>query len=215
MSQNRWTHPLMAVALSLPLLAFYPWKTPKPEVRTGEAWDGKPMRVVLLPATCASPDDACKDEFVQGLDGHVQSELEFAGYSVVRAEKLVADVRSRDESDAELKVLGVKVAEAASRTQVGSLFADLSPALQRKLVAEAGAKGVLSARIQVGAKNGMSPTRESVVMVRLGVGEDGAEVGWMARCTVKSSLNPPLAQSLDYGSKCAVEGALTGKFKGK
>lgn len=201
----------LVAALALPLLAFYPWKTPKPEVRKGEAWDGKPMRVLLLPSTCASPDDVCDEAFVRGLDGHIAGELEFAGYSIVKAEKLVADVRSREESDAELKVLGVKVSEASSRTQVGSLFADLSPALQKKLVAEAGAKGVLSARIQVGAKNGMSPTRESVVMVRLGIGEDGADVGWMARCTVKSSLNPPLAQSLDYGGKCAVEGALTGK----
>lgn len=211
----RRLRPLLAAALSLPLLAFYPWKTPKPEVSKGEAWDGQPMRVVLLPATCASPDESCRDAFVQGLDGQVQTELEFAGYSVVRAEKRVADVRSREQSEAELSVFGVTVTEAESRTQVGSLFADLSPALQRQLIAEAGAAGVLSARIQVGARNGMSPTRENVVMVRLGIGEDGADVGWMARCTVKSSLNPPLEQSLDYGAKCALEGALTGRFKGK
>lgn len=205
---------LALLALSSLLLAFYPWKTPKPEVRKGEAWEGKPTRVLVLPATCSSPDEVCEDAFVDGLTGKVVSELEFAGYSVVQATKLVADRRTRDEAEGELSVLGVKVAEASSKRQVGSLFEDLSPAAQAALMQEAGAKAILTGRITVGAKNGMSPTRESVVLVRLGLG-DGTELGWVARCTVKSSLNPPLAQSLDYGARCAIEGALTGKFKGK
>lgn len=198
--------------LCAPLVAFYPWKKPKPEVRKSADWAGAPMRVLLLPATCASPDDVCDEPFTDGLDGKVASELEFGGYSVVAAASLVAEARSRDEAESELTVLGVKVAQASSKRQVGALFADLSPALQRQLMKEAGAQGVVSARIQVGAKNGLSPTRESTITLRLGL-DDGTTMGWLARCTVKSSLNPPLSQSLAYGGDCAIQGALTGTFK--
>lgn len=207
-------HLLLVASLGSGLLAFYRWKKPKPEVRKGEAWDGKALRVVLLPADCSSPDEVCEDAFVEVLTGKVASELEFAGYSVVEASALVAKARTRDEKEGELAVLGVKLTETKSKRQVGSLFADLSPAGQRALLEEAGAAGIVSGKISVGAKNGLSPTRESTVLVRLGLG-DGTELGWVSRCTVKSSLNPPLGQSLDDGGDCAIQGALTGKFSGK
>jgi len=90
----------------------------------------------------------------------------------------------------------------------------LAPGTSRGALDEAGGAGVVTPRIQVGAKNGLSPTREGTVTRRQGRG-DGTPLGWVARSTVKSSLHPPSGPSLACDGDGAIPaGAPTGGFKG-
>ena len=196
----------VAVALACTtLVACLP--EPKSEVQWGSRWTGEPMRVVLLPASCASVSGDCDDASVQGVQGLVASELEFGRYAVADAEKLVASARSRQDVDVELSRFGEQLVAVRSRAQAGSVFEDLSPAQRRALLAEARAEGIVSVRVQIGVSNG--GTRENDVQVRLGLG-DGGELAWVARCTAPSSWNgsPSLAQSLETAARCALGRAL-------
>lgn len=104
-----------------------------PQVRRSDGVR-EPRRVVLLPATCRSVDGACELAYTSGLTGIAENELTFAGFSVIDAERLVADAQSRDESSAVVRLFGVTAIEGGSLRQSGSLFEDLSPEQRRTLL---------------------------------------------------------------------------------
>lgn len=183
---------------------------PTHEMRSGAIEPTTSQRVVLLPATCASVKDACRDEFTEGTQGLVEQELEFAGYSIVPATRLVMDARSREDANAELRVFGEKVASAKTRAQRGSIFDDLSPTARRALVQEARAQGIMTVRVSISPHDA---TWEDVVevTVRYGVGEDGAKLGWVSRCKYTpetfgtASSN---ASKVEQTTRCALKKAL-------
>jgi hypothetical protein len=184
---------------------------PKPQsnVRFSEAWDRRPLRVVLLPASCSSVSNACQDEYVGGVAGLVQNELELAGYSTLDAQKLVQSARSRKDVDIELSHFDEKVAGVKSLVQVGSVFEDLSPAGRRALLAEAEAKGIVSVAIQIGTEQGTLHLRQNTVQIRLGLG-DGGDLAWVSRCEASSAPNgnPDIEDALEQATRCALDAAL-------
>ncbi len=184
--------------------------TPTAETQWGEHFSGKPLRVVLLPASCSSVEGECEDEHVRGVSGITASELEFARYVVTDAEKLVMSARSREDVNVELSRFGEQIVELKSRSQVGSVFEDLSPAQRRALLAEAKAEAIVSVKIQLGAsKNGQ---RANQVQVRAGLG-DGGELAWVTRCSAISAWtgSPSLPEALETATHCALDRVLKGK----
>jgi hypothetical protein len=182
---------------------------PKSEVRFSEAWDKKPMRVVLLPASCSSVSGECEEEYISGVAGLVKGELELGGYSVLEAEKLVLSARTRQDVGVELSAFGTKMASVTSRVQAGSIFEDLSPAGRRALLAEANARGIVSIAIQIGTEQGTMHFRPNTVQLRLGLGDDG-DFAWVSRCEASSARNdnPGIDGALEIATRCALDSAL-------
>jgi hypothetical protein len=181
-------------------------KTYEAEVARGPAEATKNPVVVLLPVTCHSSNDDCRDEYADAVRAHLTSELEFAGYSVIDAEKLVREARQREDQSGALWMYRAKVLEAKTRRQVGSIFEDLPPAARRELLAEARATGLVSGAIQIFAKadNGNDLVEVRFRHARAG---DDATV-WVARCKHESYWNEKFAWSIEQAAKCALSGAL-------
>ncbi|MBX5481754.1 MAG: hypothetical protein IRZ16_07920 [Myxococcaceae bacterium] len=156
-----------------------------------------------MPARCTFVEDLCEDGYATGVNGVLQTELEFAGYSLVDAETLVSSARTRDEVSEELKLFGEKVAQAKSRRRIGALFEDLP-------LAEAHADGIVQAKLVIPARaSAISPARENnTVQVRVGMSADGSELGWIAQCSRMSGLHPTVAIELEDAAQCAIQDAI-------
>jgi hypothetical protein len=167
------------------------------------------MRAVLLPTTCSSVDRQCEDEHVSGVTGIVRSELEFAGYSLLDAEKLVLDARTREDVDVELSRFGERVASVKSRVQAGAIFEDLSPSQRRALLAEAEAQGTVVVSVQIGTEQGTLRMRSNAVQIRAGLA-DGGDLAWVSRCEATSSYNnnPGIDQAIETATRCALDAVL-------
>jgi hypothetical protein len=124
----------------------------------------------------------------------------------VDAHSLVLAARTREESSAELRLFGERMANTETLSQRGALYLDLPPAQRRELLRQANAQGIVTARIQISARDGAK--REVTVTLRYGVGEDGEGLAWTARCGWSSNLNPSLDRAVDETSRCAVDKAL-------
>lgn len=167
--------------------------------------ESKPTRVVLLPAVCSSVENACPEGIEEGVTGSVASELEFEGYSVIDARKLVAEARSRDESEGSVKLFGAEFLSAEGKQQSGSIFEDLSPDQRRALLERARANGIVSVRIVVGQREGISPQRDNFVQIRMGTGNND-ETQWLTRCEGRSSFNPDVNEVIGAAALCALGG---------
>lgn len=182
---------------------------PQAEVHWGTRAD-RPVRLVAVPPSCASSDVPCEDADLSGVFGIVASELEFAGYSIIDAEKLVADARTREDVQVELRTFGDRVASLTARAQVGAVFADLSPSARGALLSEARADGIVTTQVNLGTVGRyatVSRTRTHQVQVRAALG-DGAETLWITRCQATSGVGVSIGQALDEAARCAIKGVL-------
>lgn len=179
---------------------------PRGELKRGAVESKGPQRMLLAPPTCASPDGVCDEEYLENIYGLLQSELEFEGHSVVDAHSLVLSARTREESSAELRLFGERMASAETLSQRGAMYLDLPPAQRRELLRQANAQGIVTARIQISARD--SARREVTVTLRYGVGEDGEGLAWTSRCEWAANINPSLERAVDETSRCAIDKAL-------
>jgi hypothetical protein len=178
----------------------------KPEVRRGQAVSRPSPAAVLFPVPCNSTDDKCKDGFGDAIKGLIASELEFAGFRIIDAEKLVRDARTREDFSASLSRFRDQILAAKSRSQVGSIFEDLPPEARRELLQEARADGLVTASINMLAR-GTGNNWIVEVQVRYGAAPDG-ELIWVARCKHESYWNEKDSWSIEEATRCALKGAL-------
>jgi len=167
----------------------------------------EPQRIVLLPPSCDSVDGACDTDSANGVAGIVQTELDFAGFTVIDGRELIDDERTRTDAIAQVELLDVEIAAGAARVQSGAKLEDLSPEKRRALLTQARADGVVSVKIVVGPRDGIGPVRHNEVQVRMLRG-DGEQPVWITRCSTKSGINPPIDQSLAKATRCALSGVL-------
>ncbi|MBP6628656.1 MAG: hypothetical protein KBG28_03955 [Kofleriaceae bacterium] len=195
--------PVVCVLLALALAACR--TTYQPEVRRGPGVAPANPTVVLFPIPCRSSDDKCKPEYAGAITAKVRSELEFAGFTIVDGQNLVADPRYRDQREAAVTTDGEPVVEATSLRRVGSTFEDLPPPMQRQLLADARASGVVTGTIQM---LGKGTGKNWLVEVTLRLGNDQGQPVWVARCKHESYWNERDSWSIEQAASCALGGAL-------
>lgn len=178
----------------------------KAEVQRGQIASKPTPAAVLFPVPCNSTDDKCKDTYGDAIKGLIASELEFAGFRIIDAEKLVREARTREDFSAELSQFREQLLAAKSRRQVGSIFEDLPPAARRELLEEARADGLVTASINMLAR-GTGSNWIVEVQVRYGAAPDG-EMIWVARCKHESYWNEKDSWSIEEATRCALKGAL-------
>lgn len=201
-----------------------------PQVQTGPANGAPAGRVLVLHAACGSLDHPCPQSYIETVDNIVRGGLEFAGYSLVEAETLRNETRSRHEevttttstessqttTDYERglapddRVTSTKNGVSETRTSYvvldGSGWEDLSVDERHQVLAKSGASSVLSVRIVVGANVGMwTPDQNVEVMVKLGV-QQGDAMAWAARCVASSNDFATVNAALEHAARCAIYG---------
>lgn len=197
-----------------------------PELRRGPAYGSKVTRVLVAPPTCGSIEHPCPDEYVALVDAIVRSGLEFQGYSALAPDELLLTTRQRTETRDDETVTrsttttktGWIVVPVAEKTRtdseertvkkhielVGSTFDDLPPAERRALLAEAGASGVATVRLVVGATQGTwSPSQDVEVVVKLTAG-DGERMVWASRCIAPSRSFTSARAAIEQAARCAM-----------
>jgi hypothetical protein len=204
---------------------------PQGEVAWGPARAARPNRILVLSATCGSVEFHCPREYVETVDAIVRSGLEFDGYHLVETRDLLAKTRARQEtldtavSHEHATSTGVhdgplvpraedtgtvdRSSESEHRTVVldGSVFEDLAVGERKAVLAEAGADGVVTVRLVVGAEMGMwNPDQGIEVLIKLAVA-DGDVMAWASRCTSRSGAFQTANAALENAARCAVAGA--------
>lgn len=205
-----------------------------PQVQAGPGYQTRPTRVLALSASCGSVDFQCPPEYGSTVDGIVRSGLEFAGYAVVQPDQLRLETRQRHEThesersqsasqastkvertlDFDDNISSSHATQSASQRSTiildGPGFDDLTVAERQQVLTDAGADGVLSVRIVVGALvGGWTPNQDVEVMVKLGV-DDGDTMAWASRCTASSNDFSTANAALENAARCAISAA-TGK----
>jgi hypothetical protein len=194
-------------------------------VRTGPAAGTKTRKVVALPATCGalstlagSPSEStgnpltseCAPPDVEGVDGSVRAALEFQGFQVIDSEQLNATSRERIEKIETSRSVsqGVRSPESWSREveRRGATFVEAPPSLQRSILQELGADGLLSTRIWIGAATGLSARRAVEVQVRL-LHVPSGKLVWARRCTLEVGGLITDAVAMERAARCATRGA--------
>ena len=181
-------------------------------VRWGPA-RGQPLgRVVALPATggasFASPVGR-EPLVLSGVDAIIRAALDFEGYRVVDAERLNVTTWSHTERQVTTGQ-GSAATEATTRDteRTGAAFEDAPPAVQRAILAELGAEGVVNARIWIGphmgAGSATSASQTVTVQVRLIQLATGGLV-WARRCEIEVAGFVQTSYALEQAARCAVE----------
>jgi hypothetical protein len=198
------------------------------DVRTGPARSRTLHRVVALPATCGSlqstfdnmPPPAvagpgqqaythdneialCQPQALTAIDQLIRSQLDFAGYDVIDAEKLNMITATRHE----VIVRRGQITSGTSDTidTRGSLFEDATPHEQREILVELGADGVLATRVWFGTGMGTGNRHDVTVQVQLAATVD-RELAWAHRCKLEIAVVGD-AVALDRVARCAITGA--------
>lgn len=179
----------------------------KPQVARGTVAAPQSPRVVIFPITCHSSEDTCRDEYGDAVTAKVRSELEFAGFRMIDAEKLVREARTREDASASLTDWRNRVLAAKSRRQVGSIFEDLPPEARRELLAEAGADGLVTGSIRI-LPRGTSSNWQLEVQVRFGLAKNDETV-WVTRCKNERFWTEKDSWSMEQATECALKGALS------
>jgi hypothetical protein len=194
-------------------------------VRTGPAAGMKTHKLVALPATCgalstlagtaeSSSETAltseCAPPDVEGVDGSVRAALEFQGFQVIDSEQLNATSRERIEKIETSRSVsaGVRSPESWSREveRRGATFVEAPPSLQKSILQELGADGLLSTRIWIGAATGLSARRAVEVQVRL-LHVPSGKLVWARRCTLEVGGLVTDAMAMERAARCATRGA--------
>jgi hypothetical protein len=192
------------------------------DVRSGPAKSRAMHRVVALPATCGSlqqnfdmphttatnPRQAymqdnmiatCQAQALTAVDQVIRSNLEFAGYDVVDADKVNAVTATRHEVIARHGAFTTDTIDTR-----GSLFEDATPREQRAILTELGADGVVATRVWFGAGAGAG-NRHDVTVQTLLVATTDRELAWAHRCKLEIAVVGD-AVALDQVSRCAIAG---------
>ncbi len=196
-------------------------------VRTGPAAGMKTRKVVALPATCGALSalaptaetsqstasaltSECAPPDVEGVDGSVRAALEFQGFQVIDSEQLNATSRERIEKIETTRSVsqGVRSPESWSREveRRGATFVEAPPSLQKSILEELGADGLLSTRIWIGASTGLSARRAVEVQVRL-LNVPTGKLVWARRCTLEVGGLITDAMAMERAARCATRGA--------
>jgi hypothetical protein len=197
-------------------------------VRTGPGAHLATRKVVALPASCgalstlagaAEPPGGgsagsplaseCAPPDLEGVDGSVRATLEFQGFHIIDSETLNATSRARIETIESARSVrqGVRSPVSWSRRveRRGPTFGEAPPSLQKKILAELGADGLLSTRIWIGAATGLSTRRTVEVQVRLMHVASGTLV-WARRCTLEVGGLVTDAMAMERAARCATRG---------
>jgi len=192
-------------------------------VRNGPAAGLATHKVVALPASCGSlagvaaaaetsglPAPAeCAPPDIEGVDGSVRAALEFQGFQVIDSEQLNATSRERIEKIETSRSVsqGQRSPEMWSREveRKGATFAEAPPSLQRSILQELGADGLLSTRIWIGAETGLSARRAVEVQVRL-LHVPSGKLVWARRCTLEVGGLMTDAMAMERAARCATRG---------
>jgi hypothetical protein len=177
----------------------------KAEYRRGPGNPQPGSTVVLMPVPCHSGDDKCEDSYADAVTAMIANELEFSGYNVLDAEKLVREPRSREDFSASLQAHREQILAAQTRRQVGSIFEDLPPDARRELLSRAGAGGLVTGAVRM-LPRGSGDNWVVQVQVRFALG-DGTLV-WVSRCNHESYWNEKDSWSIEQAAKCALDRAL-------
>lgn len=204
MNTNR---PILILALMSVVAVTGCRTTFKPQVARGTAAAPKSPSVVIFPITCHSAEDKCRDEYGDAVTAKVRSDLEFAGFRMIDAEKLVRDPRTREDASATLTDWRDRVLAAKSRRQVGSIFEDLPPEARRELLREAGADGLVTGSIRI-LPRGTSSNWQLEVQVRFGLAPNDETV-WVTRCRNERFWTEKDSWSMEQATECAIKGALS------
>jgi hypothetical protein len=194
-------------------------------VRTGPAAGMKTRKVVALPATCGALStlggtaesgtttaltSECAPPDVEGVDGSVRAALEFQGFQVIDSEQLNATSRERIEKIETSRSVtnGVRSPESWSREveRRGATFVEAPPSLQKSILQELHADGLLSTRIWIGAASGLSARRAVEVQVRL-LHVPSGKLVWARRCTLEVGGLITDAMAMERAARCATRGA--------
>lgn len=201
------TRPILILALMSVVSLTGCRTTFKPQVARGTAAAPKSPSVVIFPITCHSAEDKCRDEYGDAVTAKVRSDLEFAGFRMIDAEKLVREPRTREDASATLTDWRDRVLAAKSRRQVGSIFEDLPPEARRELLREAGADGLVTGSIRI-LPRGTSSNWQLEVQVRFGLAKNDETV-WVSRCKNERFWNEKDSWSMEQATECAITGALS------
>lgn len=197
-------------------------------VHTGPAAGEPTRKVVALPATCGalsallpegSPDrqsaaeaglaSECAPPDLEGVDGTVRAALEFQGFQVVDSDQLNATSRERIETieTSRSGPPGSRSGEAWSRKveRKGATFGEAPPSLQRSILQELHADGLLNTRIWIGAPAGLSARRSVEVQVRL-MHVPSGKLMWARRCALEVGGLITDAMAMERAARCATEG---------
>ncbi len=197
-----WTRVIALGVLSVLLSSC---QTPAAEVRRGLAASIPPERLLVVPASCGSVEDLCDDAFLAGVTTLVHSELEFAGYAIVDAEKIALEARTDEQAEKPVRMFGERVLRAANRRQVGEIFNDMTPAGRAALLSRAAATATVTVRISISAPEGVLSLREHQVLIRIGKGADD-DLVWVSRCSEYAGMFPAIEDAVDDASRCALAG---------
>jgi hypothetical protein len=191
--------------------------------RTGPASARTLHRIVALPATCGSlqilmaplpgstnspaqqtyandrATATCGRDGLAGIDQVVRSELDFAGYQIIDAERLNAVTASRHEIAARTNAM-----THHSVATEGARFEDATPREQADILRELGADGVLATRVWFGNSVGTGGRHDVAVQVRLAASADRA-LAWARRCDVEVGVVGD-APAAARAARCAAGG---------
>ena len=174
---------------------------------------GEPPRVIAaLPIDCQT----CSPIQRGALAVQTRMGLELAGYSIVDAELLNAEVRLRSTHTNEtssdrvgpmnVQASGGYYAPAADaqvdeRIDDGASWSELAPGQQRDLLADIGVDGVLASSVVLGHSG---PNYARRYTLRIAVLRLDGEIAWSADCTVVAEDYDSSSQALDRAGRCAL-----------
>ncbi len=167
-------------------------RKPIQQLRQGPASNVVIRRVVAVPSTCGSfltvrdPNGVtslprCKTLQLETVDALLRVEFDFRGFDVVNAAKVNATTFSR------LQIINQysKSSKESVTTRSGSTFADVTPAMQDRVIEDLDADGLLLSRIWLGAGIGISLRHEVMVQIAL-IDTKSDELVWARRCSIET-----------------------------
>jgi hypothetical protein len=191
---------------------------PESTVVRGPAIAKTPKRVLALPVRCGSlsrlavtEGSVCTPKLLADSSARVRSALELQGMSVVDAEYVNAEIRSRfevhdrqvsrDESGTKPRLLEITSDDTVILE--GARFEDAPPALQASLTSDLGIDAVLTSRAWVGSSGlgGRRTIRVQIRMLRI----DTGDLIWASRCDVEADLGSSDARAIERASTCAID----------
>jgi hypothetical protein len=153
----------------------------------------------------------CTPKLLADSSARVRSALELQGMSVVDAEYVNAEIRSRfevhdrqvsrDESGTKPRLLEITSDDTVILE--GARFEDAPPALQASLTSDLGIDAVLTSRAWVGSSGlgGRRTIRVQIRMLRI----DTGDLIWASRCDVEADLGSSDARAIERASTCAID----------
>jgi hypothetical protein len=192
---------------------------PQSTVVRGPAFARPPKRVLALPIRCGSlshfkaldTPSVCTQKLLADSGARMRSALELQGMSLVDAEHVNAEIRSRfevherkvrtDESGPQPRLL--EIGSADTVTIEGARFEDAPPALQASLTSDLGIDAMLTSRAWIGPAGlgGRRTVRVQIRMIRI----DTGELVWASRCDVEADLASSDALAVERASTCAID----------